>query len=141
MAVKTVFFVTLFPFSMSAASPSSAQFMLLLRQPHGDGPPPSGADLEGIMVHFRKWMADMEAGGHVLGTNGLAPAGKVLRRARGSMTTDGPLMEAKEIVGGYVLIEARDLEEAVELASACPGLNYAMAVEVRPVMAPCCAEP
>lgn len=88
------------------------------------------------MVHFRKWMADMEAGGHVLATSGLAPVGKVLRGTRGAMTTDGPLIEAKEIVGGYVLITARDLDEAVELARGCPGLNYAMAVEVRPVISP-----
>jgi hypothetical protein len=87
------------------------------------------------MVHFRKWMESMYAKGHVLSTNGLESAGKVLRGSRGAMVTDGPLIEAKEIVGGYVMITAKSLEEAVELASACPGLDYRMAVEVRPVVA------
>lgn len=82
----------------SASAESQPKFMFLFRQPHGDGPPPSPEELEGIMVHFRNWMESMYAKGCVLGTNGLEVTGKVLRGSRGAMVTDGPLIEAKEIV-------------------------------------------
>ncbi|QIF05578.1 YciI family protein [Roseimicrobium sp. ORNL1] len=121
------------PTSSTSATESQPKFMFLFRQPHGDGPPPSPVELERIMVHFREWMESMYARGHVLGTNGLETTGKVLRGSHGAMMTDGPLIESKEIIGGYVMITARDLEEAVELARACPGLDHRMAVEVRPI--------
>jgi hypothetical protein len=48
--------------------------------------------------------------------------------------TDGPFAEAKDVVGGYTLIEATDLSEAVELSKDCPIFEVEGAVEVRPVM-------
>jgi hypothetical protein len=109
------------------------QFLLLLRQPSGGTPAPD--ELQKIMVRFGAWMKAMRDKGHVLGTNGLDPtAGKVLRGPRGVSATDGPYPEAKEIVGGYVLITADNLEQAVELARECPGLDNQMAIEVRCVI-------
>ncbi len=113
--------------------PSPSQFLLLLRQPHGDGPGPTPEEMRHIMSRFMAWMEGLTAKGMVAGTNGLEPAGKVLRGPRGVSLTDGPYAEAKEIVGGYVLINADSLEQALEAARDCPGLEYRMAVEVRPV--------
>jgi len=48
--------------------------------------------------------------------------------------TDGPFAEAKDIVGGHTLIEARDLDQAVELSKGCPIFERDGAVEVRPLM-------
>ena len=49
--------------------------------------------------------------------------------------TDGPFAEAKDVVGGYTLIEARDLDQAAELSKGCPIFEVdGGAVEVRPVM-------
>jgi hypothetical protein len=48
--------------------------------------------------------------------------------------TDGPFTETKDVVGGYTLIEARDLAEAVDLSKGCPIFEVDGAVEVRPVM-------
>jgi len=48
--------------------------------------------------------------------------------------TDGPFAEAKDIVGGYTLIEARDLDQGVELSKGCPIFEVEGTVEVRPVM-------
>jgi hypothetical protein len=48
----------------------------------------------------------------------------------GSLTTDGPFIETKEAIGGYYVIEARDLDQALQLAAKCPS----PIVEVRPVM-------
>jgi len=83
------------------------------------------------MARFGEWMKAMTAKGQVVGTNGLEITGKILRGPRGASVTDGPYSEAKEIVGGYVLITADSLEEAMEAGRGCPGLDYGMAVEVR----------
>lgn len=50
------------------------------------------------------------------------------------IVTDGPFAEAKDVVGGYTLIEACDLDQAVELSKGCPIFEAEGAVEVRPVM-------
>jgi hypothetical protein len=113
-------------------SPQKSQFLFLLHQPGGGTPPPE--QLQKIMAQFDQWMDHMKARGAVLGTNGLGPQGRVLRGPRGASFTDGPYAEGKEIVGGYVLIEAADFEQAVELARECPGLGYGLALEVRPVI-------
>jgi hypothetical protein len=108
-----------------------SQFLLLLRQPPGPTPPPEF--LQPIMIRFMEWMKDMNAKGLLVGTNGLEVTGKVLRGPRGASVSDGPYPESKEIVGGYVLITADSLDHAVEIARDCPGLDYPMVVEVRPV--------
>ena len=112
--------------------PDKSDYMLLLRQPN-TGPHPSPEEMKEIMDRFGVWMESMTAKGMVLATAGLEVAGKILRGSGGETITDGPYPEATEIVGGYVLITAADLNEAVAVARQCPGLDYRMAVEVRPV--------
>ena len=112
-------------------TPDRSHYLLLLRQPAGGTPPPD--ELHKIMARFAEWMDTMGAKGMVLSTNGLELSGKVLRGSRGLSITDGPYAEAKEVIGGYVLIAASNLEEAIEAARGCPGLDYHMAVEVRPI--------
>lgn len=51
---------------------------------------------------------------------------------RGDVVTDGPFMETKEVLGGYYVIEAKDLDEALEIGKLCPARFGC--VEVRPVM-------
>ncbi len=116
------------------SGPSTRQHLLLLRQP-GSGPGPTPKELEKIMARFGAWMAGLQEKGLVAGTNGLDQAGKILRGAHGeTVVTDGPYAETKEIVGGYVLLNVATMDEAVAIARQCPGLDYRMAVEVRPVL-------
>jgi hypothetical protein len=49
-----------------------------------------------------------------------------------TLTTDGPFVEIKEAIGGYLLFEADDLDAAIELASRIPAARYGGAVEIRP---------
>jgi len=51
-----------------------------------------------------------------------------------TLTTDGPFVETKEALGGYLLFEAEDLDAAIELASRIPAARLGGAVEVRPVV-------
>ena len=70
-----------------------------------------------------------------IGSNRLAPSnsGTLVRVRDGKkLVTDGPFSEAKEQVGGYFLIEAKDLDEAIAIAAKCPGAHHGT-VEVRPI--------
>jgi hypothetical protein len=107
-------------------------YLLLLRQP-ARGPHPTPAQMREIMARFEQWMADIRAAGALVSSHGLKAKGKVLRGRRGQNVSDGPYAEAKEIVGGYVLVRARNHAQALRLARDCPGLDYRMAIEVRAV--------
>lgn len=72
-----------------------------------------------------------EKGGKILSGDALQPS-STATAIRGDVVTDGPFAETKEALGGYYLIEARDLDHALDIAKLCPA-PYG-GVEVRPVM-------
>ena len=72
-----------------------------------------------------------EKGGKILGGNALQPTATATS-IRDDIVTDGPFTETKEALGGYYLIEARDLDHALDIARLCPA-PYG-GVEVRPIM-------
>ena len=72
-----------------------------------------------------------ERGGKILGGDALEPT-PTSTSIRGDLVTDGPFAETKEALGGFYLIEARDLDHAIEIAKLCPAPFGG--VEVRPVM-------
>jgi hypothetical protein len=55
-------------------------------------------------------------------------------KGKQKIVTDGPFAELKDIISGYTLIEAKDLDQAAELSKGCPILERDGAVEVRPIM-------
>ena len=65
--------------------------------------------------------------------------GKVISGTRGRFVTDGPFTESKEAIGGYFLICVDNLNEAIEIARQCPGLEHGAIVEIRPVAQECTA--
>jgi hypothetical protein len=72
-----------------------------------------------------------EKGGKIVGGDALEPTATATT-IRGDLVTDGPFAETKEALGGFYLIEARDLDHAIEIAKLCPARFGG--VEVRPVM-------
>jgi hypothetical protein len=86
--------------------------------------------------HLETWLAwfkDLGAKGHVKDPgNPLEEIGKVVK-GKHKDVNDGPYAEAKDVVGGYMLIEANDLQHAAELAKGCPILEVGGSVEVRPI--------
>jgi hypothetical protein len=72
-----------------------------------------------------------ELGGKMLGGNALQPTATATT-IRGDVVTDGPFVETKEALGGYYLIEARDLDQALAIGKLCPAPFGG--VEVRPIM-------
>jgi hypothetical protein len=86
------------------------------------------------MQRWMAWMRDLEAQGHLKDRGQpLENSGKVVRGQQKTVT-DGPFTEAKDLVGGFTIVEARDIDEAVRLSHGCPILDGGGSVEVRPVM-------
>ena len=82
------------------------------------------------------WSEEMEARGVVRGGAGLRPPREATTvRVRGDelLLTDGPFAETKEQIGGFVLIECADLDEAIEIAGRHPAASYGT-IEIRPVI-------
>jgi hypothetical protein len=91
---------------------------------------------EQAQKHMQKWMTwlkDLADQGHIKDMGQpLDRTGKIVRREPRSVT-DGPFAE-KDIVGGYTLVIAKDINEAVELSLGCPVFDNGGFVEVRPIM-------
>lgn len=78
-------------------------------------------------------MGALKEQGKLLGAQPLTPEGKVVRGSK-KVVSDGPFMEGKEMVGGYLACKADSLEEAVEISKGCPILEFDNGiVEVREI--------
>ena len=76
----------------------------------------------------------LQQGGHYVAAESLQPiaTARTLRVRDGKVSvTDGPFAEAKEVIAGFYLIEARDLNEAIQIASQIPPAKYG-SIEIRP---------
>jgi hypothetical protein len=80
------------------------------------------------------WIGDLEKKGHLKNPGQpLERSGKVVR-GKEKAVTDGPFPEAKDLVLGFIVVEAKDIEQAVTLAQGCPIAIGGGSVEIRPVM-------
>ncbi len=87
-----------------------------------------------MMQKWMAWLKDLSQKGHIKDQGQPLERGGKLVKGSQKTVTDGPFAEAKDVVGGYTLIQARDLDQAVELSKGCPIFEVEGAVEVRPVM-------
>jgi hypothetical protein len=89
--------------------------------------------MQKTMEKWVAWFKRLETDGHLkLMGNPLERTGKMVNSKK-KLVTDGPFAEAKDLIGGYSLVEAKDLDHAAELAKGCPILEADGSVEVRPV--------
>ncbi len=91
---------------------------------------------EAMQAHMQKWFGWIEQlrkEGRYVGGEPLEPSGKFVS-GKNKVVTDGPFAEGKELVGGYFIIEAKDLDEAVEISkNGYPDFVFNGKVEVRPI--------
>lgn len=80
-------------------------------------PKPSPADMQAMYEKFNAWREQHQANLTDLG--GRLGNGRLVTS---QAVPDGPLVEVKELVGGYMIVTAADIDEAIRIASACPGL-------------------
>ena len=111
------------------------RYMLLIyTEETADMRPPTDNESRQMMeayTEFGQWAADVILGGDALQSTATATTVRV--RKGETLTTDGPFAETKEQLGGFYLIEAKDLDHAIEIASRIPGASSG-SVEVRPIM-------
>ena len=89
-----------------------------------------------IMGEYNAYGSDIKASGHYIAGEALQPtssATTVRVRNGKTITSDGPFAETKEQLGGFYMIEAKDLNDALQVAARIPGAKLG-SIEVRPVM-------
>lgn len=106
------------------------QYAVLLYSPA----PADPADLppEELQAHLHHESEAENLGGHVIAGYGLAPS-TTATSVRGDVITDGPFIEAKEVIAGFYILEARDLDHALDIARRNPA-TWRGGVEVRPLL-------
>jgi hypothetical protein len=119
---------------MSTPSPIS-EYLLLFRNTswHKDLSP---EEIQQNMARFTAWFERLSNEGKFKGGGPLMHDGKII--ARRNAVTDGPFAESKEAIAGFFIIQADSLEQAVEIANGCPGLQFGQTVEVRAIASEPC---
>jgi hypothetical protein len=93
----------------------------------------SPEQMQNTMQKWVAWFKELNAQGCLKDPgHPLEQSGKVVR-GKQKTVIDGPYAEAKDVVGGYIVIEANDLAHAAEISKGCPILEAGGSVEVRPI--------
>jgi len=93
----------------------------------------SPEQMQESMGKWLAWIEKLNKQGKYVSGEPLLPGGKLVA-GRNKKVTDGPYAEGKEIVGGFFIINAKDINEAVEISKDCPDFEYDGSVQVRQVM-------
>lgn len=93
----------------------------------------SPEQMQQVMQKWMVWMQGLAEKGHLKDRGHPLESDGRLVSGTAKTVTDGPYAE-KDLVGGFSLIEARDLAQATELSKGCPILERGGSVEVRPIM-------
>jgi hypothetical protein len=94
-------------------------------------------EMQDAMGEFTSWLEKLGQQGKFKGGQPLAPSGKIISGKDNRSVADGPFAEAKEAIGGYLILTVPDLDTAVAIARECPLLDWGAQVEVRPVLEQC----
>jgi hypothetical protein len=90
-----------------------------------------------VVTDWYRWFEQLKQDGKCAGGRPLQDHGKIVSGRKGRTVADGPFAESKETIGGYFYLQVADENEAVAIAQQCPGLEYGVVVEVRPVAEMC----
>lgn len=111
------------------------RYMLLLHDRTGEFNDVSEAEMMKIVQAYSEWSKKLGAKGKLLGGEKLTDeTGRhVVRKNGKTVVTDGPFAEAKEVLGGYFMLQADSYDEACKLAVDCPHVTRGARVEIRQV--------
>jgi hypothetical protein len=112
------------------------QYLLLIYNNERDAVGLTDAQRTSMTGEYMTYTDEIAKSGHYKGGNALQPTGTattVRVRDGKRQTTDGPFAETREQLGGYYLVEAKDLDTALAIAARIPGAKTG-SIEVRPVM-------
>ena len=110
------------------------KYMLLLHEDPAAFADVTPAEMQAIIEKYKAWAIKLATAGRLAGSSKLQDGtGRSIRKSGGRVVvTDGPYTEAKEVIGGYFMINAENYDEALELAGECPHVEYGV-VEIREV--------
>ena len=110
------------------------EFLLIFRRDFKtSGIQPSPEQLQHTMKEWQNWMGSIAAQDKLANSgNRLSEEGKVVKP--GAVVTNGPYVEMKEAIGGYIIIRAESMAEAAEISKGCPILTIGGNVEVRTII-------
>ena len=111
------------------------RYMLLLHDRAGEFDDVSEAEMMKIVQAYSDWSKKLGAKGKMLGGEKLTdePGRNLSRKDGKTVVTDGPFAEAKEILGGYFMLQADSYDEACKLAEDCPHATRGSRIEIREV--------
>ena len=112
------------------------QYALLIYENESRWNTTSEADQKAMFGEYRAFTESIAKSGHYKGGEALQPtptATTVRVRNGKTLSTDGPFAETKEQLGGFYLVEAKDLDEATAIAARIPGARIG-SIEVRPIL-------
>lgn len=92
----------------------------------------SPEEMQRSLQKWGGWIEGLAKAGKFKGGEPLEEGGKVVSGTR-KLVTDGPFLESKEVVGGYLVVTANDLGQAAEISKGCPILEEGGSVEVRAI--------
>ncbi len=112
------------------------RYILLVYTPEseqGRGADPAEAGISAPFLEYNDWLDErrIRVAGERLAASGSATTVRLRDGSR--LITDGPFAETKEVLGGYYILECRDLDEALEAAARCPAAMLG-SIEVRPIV-------
>jgi hypothetical protein len=90
-------------------------------------------EIKKVADDSKAWFERLMEQGKVKGGSGLARQGARVTGKTGRVISDGPYAESKEAIGGFMVVEAESLEEAIAIAKTSPAVAYGTTIEVRPV--------
>jgi len=112
-----------------------SQYILLLHEAPSDFSNFSPEEVQQIIGEYVAWRNKIKNEGKYVGSNKLKEEGgrRVSMRNGDARVVDGPYAEAKEVMGGYFIVDAANYDEAVEISKGCPHLKYNGWIEVREI--------
>jgi hypothetical protein len=119
------------------APPRTTGYLLLFRSTNWEQYGLSKDEIRQTMDKVNAWFDSLSATGKMVAAQPLMDEGVVLAGKKGDVVTDAPFAEAKEVIGGYVLLSVESMEEAVALAKTNPMFAFGLTTEIRPTASSC----
>jgi hypothetical protein len=111
---------------------SDQKYLCIQRSQSDQAERPTPAQMQEMYAKFQAWMTKFQ--GNIVDLGGRLGGGAVVNAIT---ATDGPYAETKEVIGGFMIIKARNLAEAIAVARGCPGVvSPGSSVEVREINTP-----